>query len=270
LIRLYEDGTIISYADSKGQHLKGGREIGKITKTFKMDSRKTRVVRSSVMRLRLKAKRSVLFCTLTFPMDITSKQANKVLSNYLDNLKTNFKLKNYVITRELTKRGRPHYHCVLNIPFTDFKKLNRAWCSAFSCYHPFVGNAFTTGRNPWVKDVGTLAAYITKYISKMPDKDYPSDDTARWYFISRECRSTPATIGYNTMMYLITKYESSIFVGDNFTVYKLKSFACLPEFAEPKERKPKKVFKPPARSSNADLMDVSANFLHIFPRVIQH
>lgn len=266
MYRLYEDGTLISAKDYHGAKPKGGKELGKRTKFFRMTPKKRRLIRSSAIRLKLLSKKPVLFCTLTLPTNIGAKSANRAVSNFLDNLKTNYKLKNYVGTRELTKNGRSHYHFIMDIPFTSFKTLNKAWNAALSPYCPFSPNAFTTGEHPYVHDVHKVARYISKYITKIEgDANNPALISDRCYFISRGCLSAPADIEYNTMMYLITKYDNSVKHYDNFSVYYLKNFVCLPEYINLQPAK--KRAKPPNRyrPKHTDISDLQSNFAGLFP-----
>lgn len=250
MIRLYEDGTIIKTADSPGRNLRGGAIPGCIKKTFEIKAKHKRLIRSSAIRQALTAKYKILFCTLTFPREISQYDANKCFSNFVDNLKTNYKLHSYVAVKENTKRGRPHYHCLFDLPFTDFKKLNRAWIRAISDYMPGSNNAFTTGRNPIVSDVHLVARYISKYITKAKTAQETVKPTTRQYFLSENIAARPGVIDWNTLIYLLTKRKYSLYQGDFFTVYKIHDFAILPEKLTTPKRPPPK--KPPKQRQIID------------------
>jgi hypothetical protein len=237
--RLYETGLIVSCPDSGGNpNATGGRELGKLTKKFCLTAKQRRKIRASSIRLALqKAKhRKLLFCTLTFPQPISSHDANKCLSNYLDNLTTNFKLKDYVITRELHKSGVPHYHCIFDIPYYSYKRLNNSWCASFRQFMQPSVNAFRTGKNPRIQSVKAVSAYISKYITKA-DETAATDNSARLYFISLGCLFKPSDISENSLIYLVTKFKNTVYVGDHFTVYQLNDFECLPEWYADKKSK---------------------------------
>ena len=187
----------------------------------------------------------LLFCTLTFPQDIDQKAANECFSNYIDNLKTNYNLNSYVAVKENTKRGRPHYHCLLDLPYQDFKILNKAWCAAFSGYMHYSVNAFTTGKRPIVDNVRTAVDYITKYITKCEQSQDEVKPETKQYFISQNVAARPELISDAQLTYFLITQAHEKFESEYFTWYKLTDFHCLPEkyrikADSPKKKKPKK------------------------------
>lgn len=272
MYRLHEDGTLISCADSPGGNIKGGRYYGNRSKSFRLKKRHRRLIRCSAIRLAMLAKRPVLFCTLTFPQSIDPGTANKCFSNFVDNLRTNYKLKNYVATAELTKKGNTHYHCLFDIPRTDYKALNKAWVSTFPNSFDRPPNSFRTGsdkhRNPWTKDVRRVAGYIAKYITKIPGGElYPEQYAARKYFISSEALTKPELISYNSFIYWTTRQEHTVYSGEHFTVYKLKDFVCLPEFEKVFQQSTRAHDPPPTRDDprgNSELLTAIQSELFTF------
>lgn len=229
-VKLYEDGTIIDYSPSPGNRkAPGGIINGKKRKTFELNGKHKRFIRSSAIRQALTAKYRLLFATLTFPKDIDEHEANKCFSNFTDNLTTNFKLHSYVAVKELTKKGRPHYHILLDIPFTDFKVLNRAWCSSFSHVMPGSRNAFTTGNRPIVSSVDDVARYITKYITKVVQANDSIKPSTRQYFVSMNVHCSPETISKSMLTYLLKSHGYNHFEGEYFTWYRLWGYSVLPE-----------------------------------------
>lgn len=188
----------------------------------------------------------------------------------MDNLKTNYKLHSYVAVKENTKRGRPHFHCVLDIPFTDFKKLNSAWCSSFRNYMPGSNNAFTTGRRPIVSHVHDVSRYITKYITKTEAAQQTVKPESRQYFISENIQSKPGLIQFNTLIYLLTKSKYSIYVGDWFTVYKIHDFATLPEKWTTKPKPPPKIPPKLLQKNDRFLPELSPNFGFSYQVINKH
>lgn len=228
-IQLYEDGTLIRYAWSPGGKPPGGRVNGLKRKHFVLTSKHKRLIRCSAIRQAATAKYKLLFCTLTFPGDISQGDANKCFSNFTDNLKTNYKLNSYVAVKENTKRGRPHFHCLFDIPYTDFKVLNKAWNAVFTDRFPFSPNAFTTGRRPIIQNIRDAVGYITKYITKADRAAVTVKPVTRLYFISQNVHSRPAKITEDSFFYLTfgRKYEQ--YESDFFTWFRLWDFADLPE-----------------------------------------
>ena len=95
--RLYENGTVTitsgrsPYTD---EHREKVKQNGKRVKTYKIDTRIYRkIVSSSVNLYRNKVNR-IIFLTLTFPGYIGEKEANICFSKFMDNLKTNYDVKN--------------------------------------------------------------------------------------------------------------------------------------------------------------------------------
>lgn len=267
-IRLYEDGTVIKYALSHGGAPKGGKANGNKTKHFEINGKHKRFIRSAAIRQFLTKKNRPLFATLTFPGKIDQGQANKCFSNFVDNLKTNYKLHSYVAVKENHKSGNPHFHIILDIPFIHFKYINRAWCASFSDFLPFSKNAFTTGRRNIIYSVTDVARYISKYITKVTEAQKEIKPDTRQYFVSMNVHSQSVIIDETALIYLLATNVFHEYEGDFFTWYKLKNFECLPEvwksWAESIYRPPP---KPPPKltrqqiSKNADLsMNYSFQF----------
>ena len=228
-VSIFEDGTIIDYATSPGGRPPGGVVNGRKLKTFKLNAKSKRFVRSSAIRQALSAKYKIMFATLTFPKDIDQKEANRCFSNFVDNLQTNFKLNSYVAVKENTKIGRPHYHILLDLPYTDYQVLNTAWCSSFRRLMPGSRNAFTTGRNPIIRNVDSAIQYITKYITKVERAQDDVKPLTRQYFVSQNVHCCPAVIPAWMKTYLVHKQGAEHYEGDFFTWYRLFNYSCLPE-----------------------------------------
>lgn len=239
-VKLYEDGTIIDYSPSPGnRNVPGGVINGKKRKTFELNGKHKRFIRSSAIRQALTAKYRLLFATLTFPKDIQEHEANKCFSNFTDNLTTNFNLNSYVAVKELhlgekkggtgAAKGRPHYHIILDIPFADFKVLNRAWCSSFRHLMCGSNNAFTTGRRPIVSSVDDVARYITKYITKVEQSQDRIKPETRQYFVSHNVHCNPCTISKSMLTYLLHSQKYDHYEGEYFTWYRLWDYSVLPE-----------------------------------------
>lgn len=94
------------------------------------------------------------FVTLTFKENLTDVQrANYLFHRFIDRLKdqkgSHIK---YISVIEFQKRGAIHYHCLINIPYTDNKELSHIW------KHGFIGINKIEGKN--------MFGYLSKYVMK--------------------------------------------------------------------------------------------------------
>jgi hypothetical protein len=148
-------------------------ENGIREKKFTVENRHYRKIADQAAYMKENATHKLLFITLTFgkwiDKPITEKNANKCLSNFMDNLKKNYNRGNYIAVRERSDENskRLHYHCIIELPFVPFASLNRAWCSAISDYCEYSARALTTDREARIiKSTVSVVKYICKYISK--------------------------------------------------------------------------------------------------------
>lgn len=246
--RLYEDGTITICKSIKGIKRKGragraGRALGIRKKSFELTPRKRRLIKCSAIRQYLTRKNNCIFATLTFPGKVSQKYANECFSKFVNNLTNNYKLNSYVATKENHKSGNPHFHIILDIPWTDFRTINQVWNNTFNNRFNFSRNAFTTGRNPVISNIKQVVSYITKYINKAESKEIEPE--TRLYFISDNVLSKPGLIDDNTFIYLITKFQYQLKSEDHFSIYFIKNLTCLPEFYISK--RPEKIDKRPKK-----------------------
>lgn len=207
--RLYENGTVTitsgrcPYSD---EHREKVKQNGKRVKTYKIDTRIYRKIVSSAVNLYRHKVNKIIFLTLTFPGYIGEKDANICFSKFMDNLKTNYNVENYIAVKEFTKAGIPHYHIIADYPYFDIRRINRAWCNTFPITIPGSQNAVRLPKNhrSVVKDLYRTIKYICKYFSKSRDVEYKS----RCFFISHDILSAPVDIDYELAEKLINKYSS--------------------------------------------------------------
>ena len=109
-----------------------------------------------------------IFITLTTKDNVLPDQLTPCLSNFLKNLKQNYKLLSYLWVCELQKRGAAHYHLVLDIPFVPIEQLNNAWCKAISSVSGYSANAvrLSPGWGGVIQSQDRVIKYVCKYISK--------------------------------------------------------------------------------------------------------
>ncbi len=119
--------------------------------------------------------RFTTFITLTFKENITDiKQANKLFSNFVRQIK---KVKNdfcYICVPEFQKRGAVHYHLLTNINYNDDKIISqtekRIWDRNAKKYNNFrtisygFNYGFTNVQN--LDKISNVVGYISKYMTK--------------------------------------------------------------------------------------------------------
>lgn len=198
--RFYENGniTVTANINRTGRDHDSYVSAGKTQKKYSINSDQYRKLQCASINLFRQRINRVIFLTLTFPGQISEREANICLSRFLDNLSTNYKLNNYVAVKELTKAGTPHFHILADIPYKNIRAVNKAWCNSYRNYFGFSPNAvrLPVGRGrAIVKDMERAVKYISKYVSKARfSKDSartPIEYLARCIFISHGIISKP-------------------------------------------------------------------------------
>lgn len=256
--KLYENGIISAYSGHKRilPKRKDGEEKLERKKTYTISRSVYRKLVSSCVNLYVGKVNQVIFFTLTFPLiggengnsgtptGVYDYFANSAVSNFLENLKKNYKLNAYVGVKEYHKSGIPHYHFLFDIPFVDIKKVNAAWCAAYIGCASAVGIdlAFSNsavrlpaGKNrAVVKSLGGIVRYLGKYISKSRGDGRASD--TRIYFVSRNVCSRPRDVNHDMFLALTGTFQSRIIKHEyNSTVIMEK--VVFPNFDERKIKK---------------------------------
>ena len=231
--RLYENGNITVTSWGSGYFVKDKDnyinnetankvENGKKKKTYSIDSRNYRRISSSAVKLWNKRKNKVIFLTLTFPFDVSARNANKCFSKFIENLKLNYHLNSYLATRELQKNNRSHFHIIADIPFIDVKKLQGAWNKTYREFSPPVPNSLRLGSPEYgtiVKNCKQLVNYICKYCAK--SKNFKYTYSARCFFVSHNIVSNPVDIDYFDFLDLIEEFKT------NFRRYRFSTVVIL-------------------------------------------
>jgi hypothetical protein len=153
---------------------------------------------SSAFLLFVKKQHEIAFFTLTFPERLPRKtKINPMLNRFITNLKKNYGLKNFLWTREDTKKGRAHFHILADLPYQPIQKINSAWCAAIGSYAP---NAVRLPKDHKgiVKDLAKTCRYVTKYISKNEKEYFPE----RCYSISYGIKSEPIRLSEFDLKYI--------------------------------------------------------------------
>lgn len=206
--RLYENGTVTITSGRcpfTEEHRDRVKANGKRIKTYSIDTRIYRKIVSSAVNLYRNKINRIIFLTLTFPGNITEKDANICFSKFMDNLKTNYDVKNYIAVKEFTQAGVPHYHLLADYPFFDIRRINNAWCNTFPITVPGSKNAVRLPKNnkAVVKDLYRTIKYVCKYFGKSREVKYKS----RCFFISHDVLSSPVEIDYEIAEKLLNKYS---------------------------------------------------------------
>lgn len=121
-------------------------------------------------------RKAMIFC-LTSPGYIDTANSPRFISRFVDNMKANYGMENYVWVRELTKLGYPHFHFIAhwNNPkwfFEDNRlaRITKYWSGQFKSdstnsvrfgsYHP------KTKKRQWFVTHPKQCHYLSKYIGK--------------------------------------------------------------------------------------------------------
>jgi len=148
------------------------KKTGNMKKQYKIDNATYRKIASASHYMVKESKYKTLFITLTFPQfkkrKYNESEINKSFSRFAHNLHEIYGVKYYIAVKELCPTsGRPHFHMLLSIKFTDFNILNGAWCAAISniCYAS--KNALRTEKNKIIiRSPDRAMRYACKYFAK--------------------------------------------------------------------------------------------------------
>lgn len=218
---LYENGNITIC--STHNRIVPDALNGKKQKYYEIDKAEYRKIASSAVNLWEQRKYKVTFFTLTFPFDVSETVANECYSKFMDNLKANYELNNYISTKERgeTGRGYIHYHCLFDIAFNDITKINKAWCNTFRAFAPYSGCAV---RLPPKRNGGAVVRtqercvkYLAKYVAKSIGVKFEKPCV----FISRSVLSRPQEISQQTLFMLQDSCYKKEFANEYVTVLQL-------------------------------------------------
>lgn len=210
---LFENGCCIT----SGDHSRNipDKTNGTKKKKYYISSAKYREIASSAVNLWNKRKNKLTFFTLTFPFDVDETTANKCFSKFVENLKLNYELKNYIAVKERGETGNKiHFHAIFDIRWTNILVINKAWCSTFRKYHVAVTNSIRlpTRRNGGaiIQSQKRCVKYICKYIGKQKDRQYYEKPCV---FISRDILSKPLKISQDDLEGLKQQYKFIAYVS---------------------------------------------------------
>ncbi len=137
------------------------------------------------------------FLTATFEAGNVPDNPNNVFSDYLDRMRKAGFI-NYAWTRELTKKGTPHYHFTIVGPKRPINakkgwSINKCWSDARGYYS---GNGIRSSINPIsgrsqmiINSLWHARRYVAKYISKANEDQ--SSIPGRIYAVSNDLQNCP-------------------------------------------------------------------------------
>lgn len=93
------------------------------------------------------------FVTLTFAEGITLDQANREFTKFIQRMRRRFGKFKYLAVIEFTRKKRPHYHMVSDLPYIPKAQLAEIWRNGFVKIND-------------IRHVDNVGAYIVKYMTK--------------------------------------------------------------------------------------------------------
>ena len=182
------DFTITSAHGRRGQNPKDNSKFSShARKGYRIKRSTRRNLLSSAFFLFVKKQHQIIFLTLTFPDRIPKgEKINPMLNRFITNMKKTYGLKRFLWTREDTKRGRPHFHILADMPYKSIQKINNAWCHAIGMQSK---NAVRLPKDhkAVLSDIEKTVKYVTKYITK-DENNYFKE---RCYSISHDIKVKP-------------------------------------------------------------------------------
>lgn len=163
------------------------KDDGNKKKTFEITNRVYNEIADRTAWMYNNGRNRLMFAVLTTPppkKDYNETELNEAFSRFVENLKKHYGLQRYLAVREIGKIGKLyHYHLILDIPFVEFARLNRAWCASLRNLAYPSKNAFRTKKESrFIYNVAGAVRYISKYLSKT--KGHKSE--TRLYFCDRD------------------------------------------------------------------------------------
>lgn len=233
---LYENGNIL--VTPCFDRIIPDKSNGKKQKFYTIDAAAYRKVASSAVNLWAAKRHNITFFTLTFPFLANESEANICFSKFVENLKQNYGLKNYIATKERGEIGnRLHFHCLFDLPFRDIRRLNKAWCNTFKNIAPFSPNAVSLPDRKHggavVRTQERCVKYLCKYLSKSKNQQFEKP----CLFISRQILSKPQRINADIVNMLEDTFESFYYEKEYFKVICLKNAYLPKNDSEPTEKK---------------------------------
>jgi hypothetical protein len=207
---LYWNGEITF---SKGIGNKNRDEMKKkanIVRKFGLSNQTYRDIVSAALKMAWRPKNKLIFLTATFPNIPSEVIAQKIFTQFLQNLRLNEKFNTYIWAKELQGRGSIHYHLLCDMGFISIKKLQETWnkvCKNIDNTLPVSNNSLrlpnSTRFGNIVANPVQMARYLGKYFSKAVGQEW----NTRAYAISNELYPLKLKIDETEAIYLCRKYQ---------------------------------------------------------------
>jgi hypothetical protein len=165
---LYPDGTLVRTPYNPNPTRKHELvKVDRIKKSYRMNFKAKRKIEGASIAQYFQSltdpSLNQIFFTLTIPESEKQRLSdNSAMKRFRDNmLKRDFQ--SLIWTRELTKKGTPHFHCLACSPFVHVKELQAAWNSATNLDLP---NSFRVDGSWKIQNLNRAVNYVVKYVSK--------------------------------------------------------------------------------------------------------
>lgn len=162
--KVFADGSVLARFTRPLTPIKP--ELGDNDKKYRWKNSVKRAVRSKCIVLGSAKGLSCWFITLTCSDFI---ETNDVVSDFIENLRKQGVINQYVWVRERQKRGANHWHILFNskCSWLNFVKVKRSWNKVLQRYNfARSENSVRFGSKPRVNNIKAVANYICKYMSK--------------------------------------------------------------------------------------------------------
>lgn len=165
-ITMYKDGTAVIT-----RQMRYYERTAPIKKAEKRVYRIKRIqVRSSLIDLWLRRRsKYLLFFTVTLPFAMDEQTAAACWQGFLKNMRLHYKLNQYVWVKEFQKNGNIHYHIIIDRNRVGIQYLQKTWNNVIANItgtFPMYNNSVRLGNNPIIRNIHSVASYLSKYISK--------------------------------------------------------------------------------------------------------
>jgi len=175
--QIHPNGVIVEYVDySFLPRKKKGQSSSKDRVQEKVGNKKMKLADAAVTLVKT-ATNKVLLLTLTCPVMVDAQTGNKYVRNFFNNINQEHSWKdknkvvhkwkrgNYFWVLEYTKKGRPHWHVAIDIPFVPMPILSRAFSRQFGQINNYCVRLHNKERR-FLVDYGAFCWYLTKYFAK--------------------------------------------------------------------------------------------------------
>lgn len=155
------------------------------------------------MRLGLLDKRPAMIFVLTTPGFLDHANEPLFIKKFIDTMRKNHGMKNYLWVREFTGNGYPHFHFIAQCDRFDVQKMSVLWSSYFG---QSAKNSIRLGTKPtwngkrWIRKFFINSPRMAKYLSKYIGKGFGSSEARnkrlRTFAISEELGSATVPVVY--------------------------------------------------------------------------